>query len=324
MIKMSSFKLDKKDRKILYQLDLNSRQSYTRIGKSVGLSKEVVNYRMQRLEKSEFISSYYIIINLFKLGYQYIRLFLKYQNINSDIEKEITEYLKHVPQASWIGSQEGIWNLAIVFLVKTNEELNAIIKELFYRYGDYFSEREISPSLRISHFKQKFLHETKDYSSDIIEGPIIDSAIDEVDYSILKSLSENAREEIISIAKKTRLTPKNIIFRIRKLEDKGIILAYKPSFNLPMLGYHYFHIFLYLKNPTPEHEKKIYSYLANQMNIFYISQALGKADFEFEIALQSHNELFNFMKEFRDRFSEQVRDFLTVLIYKTHKIKYLP
>jgi len=35
-------KLDLKDRKILYQLDLNPRQSNAEIGKKVRLSKEVV------------------------------------------------------------------------------------------------------------------------------------------------------------------------------------------------------------------------------------------------------------------------------------------
>ena len=36
--------VDLKDRKILYELDLNCRQSNAQIGKKVGLSKEVVTY----------------------------------------------------------------------------------------------------------------------------------------------------------------------------------------------------------------------------------------------------------------------------------------
>ena len=33
-------KLDKKDRKILYQLDINSRQTLSQLAKKVGLSKQ--------------------------------------------------------------------------------------------------------------------------------------------------------------------------------------------------------------------------------------------------------------------------------------------
>ena len=34
-------KIDLKDRKILYQLDINSRQPYSKIGKKVGLPKKM-------------------------------------------------------------------------------------------------------------------------------------------------------------------------------------------------------------------------------------------------------------------------------------------
>ena len=45
------YKLDKKDKDILYELDLNSRQSFNQIGRKIKLSKEVVQYRIKQLEK---------------------------------------------------------------------------------------------------------------------------------------------------------------------------------------------------------------------------------------------------------------------------------
>jgi len=47
--------IDLKDRKILYHLDLNCRQSNAQIGKKVRLSKEVVNYRIKRMEEEGII-----------------------------------------------------------------------------------------------------------------------------------------------------------------------------------------------------------------------------------------------------------------------------
>ena len=61
-------KLDLKDRKILYQLDLNCRQSNTQIGKKVGLSKEVVNYRIKRMQDFGIINNFWTAINSLKLG----------------------------------------------------------------------------------------------------------------------------------------------------------------------------------------------------------------------------------------------------------------
>ena len=42
--------LDLKDRKILYELDRDSRRSFSQIGKNVGLKKDVIAYRIKKLE----------------------------------------------------------------------------------------------------------------------------------------------------------------------------------------------------------------------------------------------------------------------------------
>jgi len=62
--------IDLKDRKILYHLDLNCRQSYSQIGKKVGLSKKVVEYRVKRMEKEKIITGYWTNIDSYRFGYQ--------------------------------------------------------------------------------------------------------------------------------------------------------------------------------------------------------------------------------------------------------------
>ena len=47
--KLMVITLDAKDRKILYELDINSRHSNSEIAKKVGLSKQVVGFRIKRL-----------------------------------------------------------------------------------------------------------------------------------------------------------------------------------------------------------------------------------------------------------------------------------
>ena len=65
---MDKINLDLLDRKILYQLDLNARQSNAQIARKVKTSKEVVNYRLKRLEKENYILGYHTRINFWKLA----------------------------------------------------------------------------------------------------------------------------------------------------------------------------------------------------------------------------------------------------------------
>ncbi len=62
--------IDLKDRKILYELDLDCRQSNTQIGKKVGLKKDVVSYRIKRMQDEGIIRNFLTAINTFKLGYK--------------------------------------------------------------------------------------------------------------------------------------------------------------------------------------------------------------------------------------------------------------
>ena len=51
-----SVKLDLKDKKILWELDKDSRQPLSKIAKNVRLSKEAVYYRIKNLEKRKIIA----------------------------------------------------------------------------------------------------------------------------------------------------------------------------------------------------------------------------------------------------------------------------
>ena len=82
-----------KDRKILYELDLNCRQSNTQIGKKVGLKKDVVSYRIKRMQDEGIIKNFWTLIDAYKLGYIIFRFYLVFQYVNRDIKKKIIEYL---------------------------------------------------------------------------------------------------------------------------------------------------------------------------------------------------------------------------------------
>src|SRR3989344_2227411 len=120
-------KLDHKDKKILYELDLNSRATLNEIAKKVGLSKQVVDYHLKNLIKNNVIQQFYTVINFSKLGYTQYKLYLKFQNVNLGTEKEIINYWTQNKNSVWVASCRGRWDLATSILV-----LCPIINNLFF------------------------------------------------------------------------------------------------------------------------------------------------------------------------------------------------
>jgi Lrp/AsnC family transcriptional regulator, leucine-responsive regulatory protein len=93
---------DNKDRKILLELDINSRQSYASIGKKLKISKEVVLYRVNKLVEEKIITNFTCIIDYSQLGIISLRTFLKLKNLEQNLLQNIIDYLKDIPQIGWV------------------------------------------------------------------------------------------------------------------------------------------------------------------------------------------------------------------------------
>jgi len=136
--------MDKKDFKILNQLDLNSRQSDAEIGKKCRISKQVVNYRIKKLIEEGIINGFYPQINTLKLGYAAHKVYLKFKSLPNVVEKEMWSYLTKQHSIVWIISCSGKWDFIIGIASKNIEEFNQTLDDFMNKYSKYVSERAIS------------------------------------------------------------------------------------------------------------------------------------------------------------------------------------
>ena len=119
--------LNKIDIAILRTLDQNARQPISHIAKKVKLSKEVVNYRIAKLEKIGVIEGYYPVINGFQLGNNLFKLLIQFKNVNKTKEEQIINWLKLQKEVIWVGNGDGRWNLIITFQTKTISQFISFI-----------------------------------------------------------------------------------------------------------------------------------------------------------------------------------------------------
>ena len=80
--------MDRLDLKILEALDWNCRKTNKQIAKEVGSNKDVVSYRISRMEKNGTITRYYPVLDMYKLGYNTSRIYFDLEEINPKEEKE--------------------------------------------------------------------------------------------------------------------------------------------------------------------------------------------------------------------------------------------
>lgn len=317
-------KLTLKDRKILYHLSLNARASLSEIAKAVGLSKQVVGYRMERMEKIGVIEGYYALLNIYALGYTYYRYFVKYSNVSPDKEKEIIDYSTKHPSIGWIAQVDGKWDLVVVFWARNVVEFEQYLDEFNNKFGQHFIDKKVTVATQIHHFKSGYLLGKKDMMDKIMGGKFGPFDIDELDKKILGLLAKDGRATLLEMAKKFNVSAKVIGYRLNNLIKKGIIIGFNIKINHKLLGYIHQKIFLDLNQITKENMNKIIAYLKQNPYVIYITKAIGSTDIEFEIMVSSNEEFHGFLRDLRYMFSDIIKEYYTLTIYYEPQINYLP
>ena len=320
-------KLDKNDRKILYQLDLNSRQTNSEIAKKVKLSKQVVGFRIKRLIKEEVINFFYSVIDISKLGFTVHKTFLKLQNLNQKKELELINYLKNSPNVVWLVSCDGMFDLAFGTWAKDMAYLDKTLAELNKKFGEYFSERQIATIIKGEYLIRDYLVEKKEPSAlrksffGSVPAPV---KIDLNDWGILTKLSDNSRMITVDLAKEIKLSADAVRERIKKIERSGVIRHYNIVPNEEKFPYLHYKVLVGFRNLSEEREKSLIEYCRINPNIVYIVKALGPWEFEIDLEVENTEQLREIMMKIKTKFNDILKDYSTLHIYKLHKYNFCP
>ncbi len=314
--------LDVKDRRLLLALDMGARKTDSAIANEIGLSKQVTNYRIKRLEKRNIIKSYFAVIDHAKLGLKQYRVALKLENADNKMEKEITDYLKS--RSNILMTVFGPWNIFLSRYAVDEYEFMDFWKKFNDKYGYYVSKKWISLITRSWKYERSFIFPKKMNRKKPFAVGTEKSRVemDGVDEGILRELTINARVSSFDLAKKLKQSERVIRYRIKKLEEENVILGYRPFINTVLLGLKFYKVFIELKDATSEERQHIRSSVLQHPNVAYCTEALGGGDLEFEVHFTDSQALFAFTKEMREISPTTIKDISSMEYVKEHKMTY--
>ena len=311
-------RLDLKDRKILYELDINSRQSFRSVGRKVGLSKDVVASRVKKLKDSGIIKRFYSRYDALQLGLNILRFYFKFQYSTPDIKKEIINHFKNNEYVANLFSTEGSYDLGAIIYVEKISDIYPFWKKTLEKYGDYFSQHIFSAYMGEKIYEQLFLldgmekHDRTPKRSNM--GQV---KIDNVDYEILKLLVSDARTPTVEIAKKLNSNVTTIQSRIKRLVDSKVILGFTVELDLEKIGYQEWKVDFYLSEYTKIN--KIVKYIEKNPFLLCVDYTIGYADLELEINVRDINQLHNIIEDLHTKFPKIIRNYTYFRVLKYYK-----
>ena len=319
-------KIDLKDRKILYELDLNCRQSNTQIGKKVGLKRDVVAYRIKRMQEEGIIKNYFTVIDSYRLGYNVFRIYFTFQYATPEIKNKIIDYLANYKHTWVLASMIGKYDLSSVLWIKDINDFYTYWQNIIGKFGDYFAEKNFSIYVKSYSYKKSYLlleeYKKSDRLNYEITGGKESIKLDDLDYQLLSELAENARVSVVDLTKKLDCSSQTVTYRIKNLVKHGVIQAFRLVIDLSKLGMQHYKVNLHLKEQSIR--QNIINYIQKNPNLTFIGISAGFADLELEFDLENSVKLNEIIENIDTKFSGSIRNHDYQIASKFYKVRCIP
>ena len=299
-------KLDKIDVKILHQLDLNARIPDTKLAKKAGRSREAVRYRINQLREKGVIRGFSTIINPAALGYQAYSMFASVGGKTKDRD-EFYEFIKQQTNLFWFEISEGGWDIYMVFYAKSHHEFLQNQRKITAKYRNFIIDKTISVVESVNFFPKKYFLNKKDF---IIQtfSDVLREEIDEKDYKILQVIAHQGRAKLIDIAKETKLSVDIVRGRMKKMEQKKIVLGYTVDIDYNVLNLELFKVLIHFKNPSDAQERKFLQYCQDSDKVISYVRTSAPWDAEINVVVPSFKDFNVFIRDVKDQFSDMIID----------------
>lgn len=313
--------LDVVDRRILYELDRNARQSNAELGKKIRHSKEFVNFRIKRLEERGIITGYRTMVNTINLGYYPIMIHFKFQNMTPELEKQFGEYFTKDQRTYWVGPMLGPYDFDVGYWIKDISAYKKIQANYMAKFKRVIKDVATLILTEFTTYGRNYLYSTGPKTSfpAILGGKTV---IDKIDIKILELLAKNARITITEISQKTGLSPNTIIYRIRNLEKQKIILGYRCNIDTHKLGMVYWKVEFILDDYSRRNQ--LIEYFALSPYLIYSYHSTGGSDLELEFDTNGYDHLKEIISTAQIKFPGTIREWQAILFPGCLKEAYFP
>ncbi len=318
--------LTQSDLNLLAELENNARQPLSQLAHKLGISQQLLSYRLQTLQKRKILGGYFTQINFPMMGYTKYRTLFRISNFSQSKEKEIIDYLMAHKNVQWIVECGGKYDLLVNFIAKNVIQYQTFLREFKNKFPHQIQDFDIFIvigwlELRRSYFTQnmrevkKISYFGRDYE------PV---RLDNVDLQILNHLADQARISSVEIAEKIGVSPNTINSRIKNLCAKRVIWAFKPLIYLENTGFQAYKLALKLQSFTEKIENEIVEYLKPDVRVVAIIYLLGQWDFEIEFEVNSQESMKDLLRRIRDKYRANIKEFELIPLFHEYRYNYFP
>lgn len=122
--------LDELDKKILSILSYQARIPLVQLAKKCQSTVDIIRNRMRKLERKGIIERYRAVINYNKLGYEYFKAFIYFDNLSELAERKLVQYVHQHSNIQFLIFQLSSWDAELEIVAKNYHEFTSIMDNI--------------------------------------------------------------------------------------------------------------------------------------------------------------------------------------------------
>lgn len=328
-VKVRPEKVDTFDRKILYVLSLNARISNTTIAKHLKLSREIVAYRIKRLQELDVLHGFSTLVNAQKVGKSVHTVGIK---LHTTVRtEEVLAELQKMPVVTKITHCGGMYDLLLNIMGNTLHNNYDSFQQILAKHGQKIRHHQLFPKLEQDFCGLKMLVENpkeRAYLERIQERKgsafqaefsqqeksTISAAIDQVDTLILDTVKHNARLPLSELSFQTGISLFQLNQRLARMIRQGIIQRFIPYLALAHIGLQFNVVFL---NVRKDAELKFCRWVEEHPHIVWRTKFLGSHNYKLSIFVRNNAYLSDILNELCTEFGEEVSHIESLPVFRS-------
>ncbi len=315
--------LHKKDIRLLYELDCNYRNTYTKIGKKIRMSEQLVSYKVHSFEEKKIILDYVPQIDYSRFGYLTFLVFFKVHYTNEQSFNRLIQKIKAHENIISVIECDGNYDLIITFAAKNPSSFNKKLKLLISENPKELRHHMILTTVVEHHFPRSYLINTEDRFDTILGGDREEIPVDKLNQNIILQLMQR-KKRVIDIAQALDSTPKTIINHLHQLEEQHIIKGYRLLLNPAAMAVNANIFLIRYRNITLDEEEEFRRFCKYQPNVIEFTKTFGEWDVIIHTETENREEFRRLSLQMREKFDDVIESSDNFRVFAHPKKQYLP
>lgn len=308
--------LDLSDLRILSQVEIDAKQSYSEIGKKIKRSKQFVKYRLERLENSGIIKKYIADTAVREAGYTLFNILLQFQKTSREKEARIMNYLKKSKDIGYVLCTLGNWDIFLSVKAREITDFYNFLRELHKVCSDSIKKEVVNLETRGTNTNLKFIANDKEpkYISINTTSSKKDD-LNEFERKIFEKIRENPLASCLDISLELKKSYNTISKKISELKKRGVLKRVRAIVDTEKLGYERYLFLMELRFLSKEGTENLLRYLTNHKNIDYVIECIGSWSMICNVYSKNNQELLETINQIKENFGKNISsiEFLRVI-----------